>query len=216
MLTFLPTRTEGRAVVLVGIDFSDTSRKALDTARAIARTQTEPELHLVHVLPTPGPVGPNEPTGLIETALTASLDRARDELDRLASEVLGDPGVRVGGHVRIGVPDHELVQAAVDLDADLIVIGTHGRTGLGRLLLGSVAEQVVRRAPCAVLTVKADTAALAPEVLPPCTECLATQRATKGKTLWCPQHAQKHPRAHVWHESPAGFGVGSQSFRPGE
>jgi nucleotide-binding universal stress UspA family protein len=49
----------------------------------------------------------------------------------------------------------EILRVARDADADLIVLGTHGRTGLGRLLMGSVAEQVVRRAPCPVLVVKA-------------------------------------------------------------
>jgi nucleotide-binding universal stress UspA family protein len=55
----------------------------------------------------------------------------------------------------VGDPAAEILRVAQAVKADLIVLGTHGRTGLGRLLMGSVAEQVVRRAPCPVVTVKA-------------------------------------------------------------
>jgi nucleotide-binding universal stress UspA family protein len=67
---------------------------------------------------------------------------------------LGADGVKARGLVKVGVPWEEIVAAAADEHADMIVMGTEGRTGLDRLLLGSVAERVVRRAPCPVLTVR--------------------------------------------------------------
>ncbi len=62
--------------------------------------------------------------------------------------------IRVERFVREGAPAEEILRAAQFTNADLIVLGTHGRTGLARLLMGSVAEQVVRKAPCPVLTVR--------------------------------------------------------------
>ena len=75
------------------------------------------------------------------------------ELDKLES-VLVPAEVRVERFVREGDPAGEILRAAQFTNADLIVMGTHGRTGLARLLAGSVAEQVMRRAPCPVLTVR--------------------------------------------------------------
>jgi nucleotide-binding universal stress UspA family protein len=69
-----------------------------------------------------------------------------------------DPAVRVEHRLVAGDPVAEILRAAQEQSCDLIVMGTHGRTGLGRLLMGSVAEQVVRRAPCLVLTLKSPTA----------------------------------------------------------
>jgi nucleotide-binding universal stress UspA family protein len=62
--------------------------------------------------------------------------------------------IRVEHHLREGDPATEILALAQEIGCDLIVIGTHGRTGVGRLLMGSVAEAVLRRAPCPVLTVK--------------------------------------------------------------
>ena len=75
------------------------------------------------------------------------------ELDKLES-VSVPAGIRVERFVREGDPAGEILRAAQFTNADLIVMGTHGRTGLSRLLMGSVAEQVLRKAPCPVLTVR--------------------------------------------------------------
>src|SRR5205807_909314 len=88
---------------------------------------------------------------------------AREHQDGYYDELRGtlgrfqppDPGMRVEHRLEEGDAAAEIVRVAQEIHCDLIVMGTHGRTGIGRLLLGSVAEQVLRRAPCAVLTVKA-------------------------------------------------------------
>jgi nucleotide-binding universal stress UspA family protein len=80
-------------------------------------------------------------------------DRARRRLDRLAAEARRAGG-RVDTAVLEGAAAHEIVRAATSMKADLIVLGTHGRTGVARLLLGSVAARVVATAPCPVLTVR--------------------------------------------------------------
>ena len=71
-----------------------------------------------------------------------------------------DPGVRLEPRLEDGDVPAQIVEVAQETGADLIVMGTHGRTGLGRLLLGSVAEQVLRSAPCPVLTLKAPQKAI--------------------------------------------------------
>jgi nucleotide-binding universal stress UspA family protein len=79
--------------------------------------------------------------------------------DSLAAraEALTAEGVVARGVVRVGLPWEEIVRLGAEEHADMIVMGTQGRTGLDRLLLGSVAERVIRRAPCPVLTVRPDT-----------------------------------------------------------
>jgi nucleotide-binding universal stress UspA family protein len=74
--------------------------------------------------------------------------------ERLRRFQLSAPEVRVESRVEEGEPATGIVSAARAMESDLIVMGTHGRTGLGRLLMGSVAENVLRTAPCPVVTVK--------------------------------------------------------------
>ncbi|HEX4475373.1 MAG TPA: universal stress protein, partial [Polyangiaceae bacterium] len=108
-------------------------------------------------------------------------------------------------HLRMTDATRAIVQLAVDIEADLVVVGTHSRSGLARFLLGSVAEGVVRLAPCPVLVVRAHGAEAAtegPRIEPPCPQCLETRRATEGKELWCERHREHHERAHTYHFTP--------------
>jgi nucleotide-binding universal stress UspA family protein len=123
--------------VLFPTDFSDASRAAGATAAAVAR-QFGAELTVLYVVP---PVtDPSPSKGL--AALAAELDQ----------------GVAVKTEVASGIPARRIVAYARQHDIDLIVMGTHGRTGLSRALLGSVTEAVVRRAPCRVMVVPATPA----------------------------------------------------------
>jgi nucleotide-binding universal stress UspA family protein len=93
--------------------------------------------------------------------IAAIRGQARQQLDAFARKHFAALE-RIREDVRDGDTAAEILRAATDAGCDLIVMGTHGRTGLGRLLMGSVAEQVVRKAPCPVVTVKAPmTAGLA-------------------------------------------------------
>ena len=94
-------------------------------------------------------------------------------------------------HVRLDEPAEEIAQLAADLEADLVVVGTHGRRGLSRVLMGSVAEGVVRLAPCAVLVVRPKDVA-APHIEPPCADCVRTRRESNGAEFWCPAHRERH------------------------
>jgi universal stress protein A len=151
--------TPGIARILVATDFSETSELALDYARAMAG-RFGAWIHLLHVLDEPHslPTLGSEMFAAEMAALCATRhERARQRLQRLLTR---EEGVRflATGEVRTGRAAETIRDVAVERDADLIVMGTHGRGGVAHLLLGSVAEKVVRIAPCAVLTVRPDIA----------------------------------------------------------
>jgi nucleotide-binding universal stress UspA family protein len=140
--------------ILVPFDFSKHSENALTYAVAFAE-KFGAELHLLHVvqdlsmfLPDVVTAGPPlvPPVDQLTGASRAALDRVIDQNDlkRLS----------VHAEVREGTPFHEIIRSAREKDIDLIVMGTHGRSGLAHVLLGSVTEKVVRKAPCPVLTVR--------------------------------------------------------------
>ena len=202
--------TDSKSVVLVGIDFSPQAGDVLKAALATVREESE--LHLVHVLPLP----PGETLGASradrELRFVTQMDEARQLLDRMAIDVPSSVK-RLAAHIRVGSPDVEIAQLANDLGAELIVVGTHGRKGLDRLVLGSVAESLVRHAPCAVLTWRAKPAPIWSLIAPPCPACVAVQKETNRTKLWCERHSERHGRAHTYYEVPDSFGVGSQTFR---
>ena len=141
--------------ILCPVDFSEHSRRALDHAVAIARwyRSTITALHVVSAVPVaayaPGPLvyEPLLLTGPDRDQLQANLERFVD--------AEAAPGVAIECRVREGVAATEILDEAVEMDADLVTIGTHGRSGFERLVLGSVAEKVLRKARCPVLTVSA-------------------------------------------------------------
>lgn len=146
--------------VLVPTDFSAASELALDYAKALA-DQYGASLHLLHVLEDPFIAGAWSSEIYVADApqLRASL---RLEASRRLERILPpDERARfnVTTQVMAGAPAQAIRDVADEGRFDLIVMGTHGRAGMAHLLLGSVAEKVVRTAPCAVLTVRGDTRA---------------------------------------------------------
>ena len=135
--------------ILGAADFSACSEDAFRVARALARDYRA-RLLVLHVATPPPFVTPGE----LHKALQRP-DGYRAELEgRLRLAYAADSPAGVEYRVEEGNPAVEILAAARAARCDLIVMGTHGRTGLGRVLLGSVAEQVVRKAACPVLTVK--------------------------------------------------------------
>jgi nucleotide-binding universal stress UspA family protein len=140
--------------ILVPTDFSDCALPAVRYGAELAE-KFAAELVLLHVVPDAVLALPDAvmPTPVPAADLDVLTDSGRQGLANLiATEKLEARDPRA--EVRIGSPAAEVVAAAKDLHADLVCIGTHGRGGLSRVLLGSVAEQVVRHAPCPVLTVR--------------------------------------------------------------
>ena len=140
--------------ILHPTDFSPASRAAFAHALALAREEGA-ELVLVHVLPT---VMPMASEGYMSPKVYDDLQRSmraqvQKQLDRLLTKAKA-ARVRARGLLYEGVAADAITRAARARHAKLIVMGTHGRTGLSRLFVGSVAERVVGTAPCPVLTVR--------------------------------------------------------------
>ena len=141
--------------ILVPTDFSDFSRPAVDYGCAIA-SRFESELHILHVVPDPALLIPEAGMFSVEAMQAQSEELARRALVQLAELPGGgwDNGQPIHREVRVGTIFMEIIDYARATDIDLIVIGTHGRSALMHVLMGSVAERIVRKSPCPVLTVK--------------------------------------------------------------
>lgn len=141
--------------VLVAVDFSPTSDVALEYATGLAR-RVGATVHLLHVVESPLAAGPLSPEVYIAAtpfARNRLIDEAAARLARLVGSAQREL-LHVTSEVRVGSAADTVCSVAEERHSDLLVIGTHGRTGLAHLLVGSVAEQVVRQAPCPVLTVR--------------------------------------------------------------
>jgi nucleotide-binding universal stress UspA family protein len=136
--------------VLCAVDFSDTSQHAIEHALAIARWY-KASITALHVytplfVPVPGLPAPEDRASSLE------LERVRTETAACFAGPVAN-GVTVNVIVEAGQPARHILDRAAALDADVIVMGTHGASGFEHLVLGSVTEKVLRKAPCPVLTV---------------------------------------------------------------
>jgi nucleotide-binding universal stress UspA family protein len=136
--------------ILHPTDFSDNATFAFRVARALA-WDYKARLVLLHVIPPPLVLYTEAPLA-VETWTTS--EDIKEKLERLAARCVPIP---VEVRVLEGDPADMIRRAAEETHSDVIVMGTHGRTALSRLFLGSVAESVLRKAPCPVLTVKPRT-----------------------------------------------------------
>jgi len=141
--------------IICPIDFSETSELALVQAVTMAE-QSGAELILMTVLQ------PMPPTMFGDGMLYSEFPPLREEAPKVLQEHLAKLRdkhcakilERTSLQVEVGVPFAEIVRHAREVEADLIVMGSHGRTGIEHLMIGSVAERVVRKAPCSVLVVR--------------------------------------------------------------
>ena len=138
--------------IVVATDFSELSAEAIDTAVAFAH-QSGAVLDLVHVATeasyaVPPPMDMLRLPIDLPSVVNEASSRLATEEDRVRAR-----GVACEGNVLVGRAENEIVDHAEKTHSDLIILGTHGRSGFGHVLLGSVAEKVVQHAHCPVLTV---------------------------------------------------------------
>jgi nucleotide-binding universal stress UspA family protein len=195
-------------VIVVGVDYMPIGDLAVARAFELAAQQPLAEVHVVNVARAYGPM---VHVDLPQDIRTLSADEAAEELRKYVERQVEAfrrerAGRGVGGlrravaHLRLDAPAQAIAQLASDLEADLVVVGTHGRRGFSRVLLGSVAEGVVRLAPCAVLVVRPkELDASVPMIEAPCPDCIAVRKQTSGQELWCAQHSERHGRRHTYH-----------------
>ncbi len=139
--------------ILTAIDFSENSEYAFDYALTLAK-QFDGELTIMHVI--------NEPVDLRGFYVPhISFEQLEKEIEEGANKMMEKfCGTRLGDFTKFtttivsGIPYEEIIRKAEEIGASLIVVGTHGRTGLDHLIFGSTAERVVRSASCPVLTIR--------------------------------------------------------------
>jgi nucleotide-binding universal stress UspA family protein len=137
--------------ILTATDFSECADQAIACAGFLAAACPAP-LDILHVVEIPPDMQPDD------AVADRFFEERRKEAERSLEELvrrLASGGVSAKWHQRFGIPSQQVNLAASELHADLVVVGTHGQTGLPHILLGSTAERVVRGAPCPVLTIRA-------------------------------------------------------------
>ncbi len=139
--------------ILVPIDFSDYSKKALQYTVKLAKSFNA-ELFLVYVIePMVYPADLSMGQMVIPQSEVNLSEKANSELEELATNEIAD-SLKYNIIIKTGKPFMEIIETATEVDADLIIIATHGHTGVEHLLFGSTSEKVVRKAPCPVLTLR--------------------------------------------------------------
>lgn len=207
--------------IVVGYDFSDAADLALEEAITLGGNSPPAAIHVLGVLGRGGHgIGAPRPLHHVR------FDEAEEMQQRISQAVeatldrLGQAGLRVLVHCRIAQPARAIIALASEVHADLIVVGTHSRVGVERILVGSIAEQVMRRAACPVLVMRRssydrDVAEETAEELqpePPCPACVARRKETGGASWWCAahDHAWVPPRRYAYTDE------GISRMRPNE
>jgi nucleotide-binding universal stress UspA family protein len=179
--------------ILAAIDYSNTAPIVVQHAIDIARQRNAQQIHFIHVHVAnrdarAGEAHRAELVGWLEPRLQGT-----NGLPYTAAVVAHEEG---------GNPASAIVDMASALNAAVVVVGTHGRKGFQRMLMGSVAEAVVRNAGCPVLVVRpVEHAHTAPSIEPPCPRCVEAREQSQGAQLWCEQHSEKHGRRHTYYDT---------------
>jgi nucleotide-binding universal stress UspA family protein len=180
-----------RFSVVVGLDFTDADGPAFDQAARLAVRVPDSELHLVHVFGT-------EPSAESSRELIENL---RHYVNEKAATTSGLPGLRVGIHLRWGRAVRKLIQFAMDVRADLIVIGSHKGPRINDWMSGSTVERLVSAASFQVLV--ASPRPRVPDerdkgIEPPCSACTRARSGSGGQSWWCDRHIHAAQRAHAF------------------
>jgi len=177
--------------IVVGLAFTDADGPAFDQAARIALRVPHSELHLVHVFHT-------EPTAEQSRDLVGHL---RLYVNEKAAITEGLRGLTVGIHLRAGKPVREIAQFATEVQADLIVLGSHKGPHIKHWIIGSTAEKLIASAPCPVLVASPKPKEVEkhePTIEPACPQCVAARRASNGATWWCARHSNVETGAHTY------------------
>ncbi|HEX7477229.1 MAG TPA: universal stress protein [Polyangiales bacterium] len=187
--------------IVVAIDFSAPCEAAVKEALRLAAEHSGSELHAVHII--------DPRTGGTRSVRMRTQDVALGELPArmrayVAAQADGFENVSdlaLGVHIRLGQPVAGILQLTIDIQADLLVVGTHGHNGVLRVALGSIAEELVRTAHCPVLTARPiayEGLRASDRAEPACTDCLETRKQTAGAHWWCDHHRTALREVHTY------------------
>jgi nucleotide-binding universal stress UspA family protein len=187
-----PSEPDRPFTLVVGVDLADTASSgfAFEEAARIARRIPGSQMHVVHVMRDK-----HEQRG----AAREDVGLLRMYVEEKARAMGGMESQSFGVHVRAGDPAAQIAQLAVDLGADLVVVGAHAAPRLRNLVVGSTAARVMGHAPCPVFIAGPRPKPEPPHVIViegPCPDCLATRTATSGKQWWCARHSESHHLHH--------------------
>jgi len=202
MTSVTPT-TSQPYVILAALALDETGESALREASRLAEQRPDSELHLVHVVLEETPSASAKELVSLEQRLAKAPEQIKAYIEQVWSQVPR----KVVAHLRAGAPSRSILQTAVDINADIVVVGTHRRAGLKKLMLGSIAEQVLHHAHCPVLiALPKDYTGKSPSdtIQPPCPDCLKIRQATNGEQFWCERHSRSYLKPHVYEPSDAG------------
>lgn len=192
-------QTERPYVILCAFMFDETGDRALEEAVRVATRTPSAELHVVHVPPGVAPAGMVGPE-----ASTFRLVTSPDDLEERIERACAGTQLTVRGHIRRGDPVEGILQTAASIDADLVIVGSHQRHGFEKLVLGSVAERVLREAKCPVLLALAKTWEPQREtdsIEPACPQCVQVRRDNSDPDRWCERHSRTRVRPHIYEPS---------------
>lgn len=192
--------------IVVGLDFSELADRAFRQAFDLAAVSSTSEIHAVFVM-SAAAVDPLTGYDSVQPSTAARMEEGATRLSTHVNELLfklgGIPnsGMRVYSHFRVDVPWVGITRLAAEVEANVVIVGTHGRYGIARWLLGSVAEGVVRHATCPVLVIPLEQKTVeVPLIEPACSSCIEARKTSNGRELWCQQHRTRHGRRHTYHQ----------------
>jgi nucleotide-binding universal stress UspA family protein len=142
--------------IVVGVDWSDTGDHALQHAVELAKQLPNTELHVTHVIPADPGLHDARKLDEFSREIPSRLSDLRRHVTQVCAPPAGSASFHLDTcfHIRIGKPAPAIHQVAVDIDAHVIVVGTHGRTGVEKFMLGSVAEELVRTSRVTVVVAR--------------------------------------------------------------
>lgn len=191
-------RTNGSSAhysIVVGFDFSPQSEAALREAIDLAGRRQGGEVHVVHALDSDRRAASGRLIKKLDVRIVKATAKLRRRVADARAELLAQANPSaLAMHIRVRGAAKAIVQASVDLDADLIVVGTRRAKGLKGLVTGSTGAKVVKLARCPVLVAKAKTYAeieRSASIEPQCPDCVATRHQTNGDTWWCTRHESR-------------------------
>ena len=184
-----------RYAVVVGLDYSPPSEAALHEAIELAGRRPGGEVHVVYALDAERSAAARRGSQKLDARIEKETAKLRAYMTKARAKFRAPSNLcELAMHLRVRAPAQAIVQAAVDLDADLVVIGTRHAKGLKGLLTGSTGSKVMKNARCPVLIVKPKNYAglrRSPSVEPQCPDCVARRLETRGATWWCSRHADR-------------------------
>jgi nucleotide-binding universal stress UspA family protein len=187
--------------ILIAYDFSDSSVVALHHGLNLALAEgREREFHFLLVLDPHKGIGLKPPTGKVDYTYAEEVQQlATEEIKSAFNSVGVDQDVHTIIHVRIGDPAEEILQLAEEIGAHLIVMGSHGKKGLKKLVLGSVSERVVREAKCPVTVTRQRTYADVEraEIVDATPEQRGEHYVPPHRFHYHPSHEQKRDKAWI-------------------